>query len=222
MSLTVKEMIEQNNVKRELLTPENAEYYSNLMVYIRLNGSKNERACEEVLLEMLDHLIEAQKDGKSAVEVFGKSPQDLGDEVIRSLPSEPIWKQFDFIFEILFTLFGWAMIPWGVVTLIKKEDVTLYLGKVGVTVILSIIAFTLIMYIILGFVKKSTYKPLKKRHYGLAFVLGAIIFGGVLLFITQVKGFGPAIQMSYYTIFGLGCFFLLASHLLKKSRESKN
>lgn len=221
MSLTVKEMIEQNNVKRELLTPENEEYYSNLMVYIRTNANKDEKACEEVLLEMLDHLIEAQQDGKSAEEIFGKSPKELGDEVTRSLPKEPISKQLEFVAEIILSLFGWAMIPWGIVTLIRKEDVTLSLGKVGGTVILSIIAFSLIMYIILSSVKKSTYKPLKKIHYVFTFVFSVIIFGGVILFITQVKGFGPLIHMSYYSIFGLGCFLLLASHILKKSREAK-
>ena len=219
--MTVKEMIEENNEKRVQLTSENEEYYSNLLVYIRLNTAKSERACEEVLLEMLDHLIEAQQDGKSAEEVFGKSPQALGDEIIQSLPTEPKAKQFEFIFEILLTFFGWAMIPWGIVSLIKGENVTVYLGKVGVSASLLIIVLALIMYIVFGAVKKSTYKPLKKKRYWLSSGLAAIIWLGGLLFVTQVKGFGPTIQMSYYTIFGLGCFFLLAAHLLKKSRESQ-
>ncbi|WP_339288736.1 DUF1129 family protein [Ureibacillus sp. FSL K6-0786] len=79
MKVSVKELIRQNNEKRKQLTPENQQYYENLLVYIRANLSRNERATEEVLLEMLEHLLEAQKEGKTASEVFGKNPKDLAD-----------------------------------------------------------------------------------------------------------------------------------------------
>ncbi|WP_347862474.1 hypothetical protein U0355_04750 [Salimicrobium sp. PL1-032A] len=55
-----KEMIKSNNEKRKELTEENREYYEDMLLYIRLSYSKSEQDMEEVLAELLDHLLEAQ------------------------------------------------------------------------------------------------------------------------------------------------------------------
>lgn len=56
MRISVKQLIDLNNKKRQLLTSENEKYYSNLLVYIRSSGFKNEKAMEEKLLEILKQL----------------------------------------------------------------------------------------------------------------------------------------------------------------------
>lgn len=88
MFVNVKELIKQNNEKRENLNEENKNYYTDLMLYIRTKLTLSEKQAEEVLMEMLDHLLEAQEEGKTASQVFGENPQAFADELIEQLPVE--------------------------------------------------------------------------------------------------------------------------------------
>lgn len=225
MGLTVKKMIELNNEKRELLTPENKEYYENLLVYIRSNSLlREEKATEEILLEMLEHLLEAQKEGKSAEEVFGKTPKELADEINQSLPKEPIKNVIEFCFEILLTFFGWFLVPVGIFTYFFKDK------QVELPIISFLLyAFTLIIFFIISILfifnmlKNSSFKNekhKKRKSWILGLILGLLIFS-VVIILNMNKSFGPKMEINSYTIIGLGCFFLLASYLLSKIREAK-
>ena len=75
--ITIKELIKSNNEKRELLTEENEKYYSNLLVYIRSRLSLSDRSTEEVLMELLDHTLEGQVEGKTAEKIFGEDPKSF-------------------------------------------------------------------------------------------------------------------------------------------------
>ncbi|MED3660605.1 DUF1129 family protein [Ureibacillus sp. FSL K6-8385] len=221
MKIPIKELIQQNNEKRELLLPENKKYYEDLLVYIRANLSKDERAVEEVLLEMLDHLLEAQKEGKTAETVFGKNPKELADEILAALPKESWKHQMEFALEILFTFFGWYFAIVGLFPLFKKEDQTVYAGTLIVSGILLVGAIVMFIYIVLKILKNGTFREQKKRK-GIT-ILYSIIAGGLfalgLIVKFAVPPFGPTFEVSYYTVFGMGCFLLLASYLLKKMRE---
>lgn len=223
MTLTVKKMVKQNNEKRNLLTPENKTYYENMLLYIRTNAFKGEKATEEVLLEMLDHLLEAQKEGKRAEEVFGKAPQQLAQDIIESLPNESVKKVIGFSLEIILTLFGWYLVAWGAPDLILKEGSTIYLGTASVSIVLIVGSLVGLIYFIFAVLKKSAFTNKKKKNkvtWGLGIIFG-LVWAGVILLNIFVKPFGPAIHINYYTAFGLGCFLLLASYLFKKSREAK-
>ena len=43
---------------------------------------------EELLLEILDHLIEAQAENKNAYDIFGNDLQSYCDELIVALPAQ--------------------------------------------------------------------------------------------------------------------------------------
>lgn len=223
MKVPVKELIRQNNEKRKLLTKENQEYYENFLVYIRANFSRDERATEEVLLEMLDHLLEAQKEGKTAKEVFGKNPKELADEIIASLPKESWKRQLEFIVEIIMTLFGWYFIARGIVPLIQKEDQTIHSGTLVVSGLLLIASLAVLIHFVFVLLKKEAFKDRRKKKVGT--ILYGILIVGLFALSLYVKfaihPFGPSFETSYYSIFGLGCFFLLASYLFKKMRESQ-
>ncbi|MDI7741432.1 DUF1129 family protein [Lysinibacillus fusiformis] len=223
MQVTVKEMIEQNNEKRKNLTPENQEYYENMLVYIRTNPLASERATEEVLLEMLDHLVEAQKEGRTAEDVFGKSPKELAEEIIETLPKESVKVTLDFMAEIGFTMFGWYLAVVGIVPLITKEDQTVYLGSLLLSGSLLVASVVALLYLVFGVIKKSAFEEKHKKNKinwftGILFVL---LFGGAVGSNVLIKPFGPSFTISHLLEFGLGCFFLLAAYLFKKSRESK-
>jgi DNA-binding ferritin-like protein (Dps family) len=91
MFMDPKELIELNNEKRELLTEENKEIYGNMLTYIRM-ANIAEHHTEEVLMDVLDHLLDAQERGKTAHDVFGKDPKAYCDELIDALPKYTFWQ----------------------------------------------------------------------------------------------------------------------------------
>ncbi len=223
MTLTVKELIKQNNEKRKLLLPENEIYYENLLIYIRSNLFRKERATEEILLEMLDHLLEAQKDGKSAEQVFGKSPQQLAEEIIESLPKESVKEVMEFAFENILTLFGWFLVVWGFLPLISREARTIYTGTAAISALLLVGSLFLTVYFVFVLIKKDAFNRKKNKGsvlWGIGVLIGSI--WALIFFINiSLKPLGLSIQINEYTGFGLGCFFLLAAYIMKKSREAK-
>ncbi|MDF7626760.1 hypothetical protein PUF88_02415 [Lactobacillaceae bacterium L1_55_11] len=80
-------LIEKNNELREQLNPENRKFYSDFMGYVRSqNLDRDENQLESQLLNILQDTIDAQNDGISAADYFGKNPKELGDEIIQNLP----------------------------------------------------------------------------------------------------------------------------------------
>ncbi|PGO30371.1 hypothetical protein CN982_05110 [Bacillus cereus] len=87
IGMNAQDMIELNNKKRELLTSENAAAYGDMLVYLRISNVP-EQQMEELLLEILDHLIEAQAENKNAYDIFGDNLQSYCDELISALPTQ--------------------------------------------------------------------------------------------------------------------------------------
>lgn len=223
MKLTIKQLIEQNNEKRKLLTPDNESYFSDLLIYIRLKPFKDERATEELLLDLLNQLIDAQQEGKSAKEMFGSSPKQLANEMIQSLPEENTKSIIEFGLEIIFTLFGWFLIIWGIWPVVKKEDPIIQIGSVAVSAILLIASMILLVYLIIKVLRNSAFTDEKKKKvatWTLSILVGLLLAVGFLINFL-IEPFGPEVTITYYTPFGLGCFLLLASYILKKYREAK-
>ncbi|SOC38074.1 DUF1129 family protein [Ureibacillus acetophenoni] len=222
MKLTIKQLIEQNNEKRKLLTPDNESYFSDLLIYIRMKPFKNERATEELLLDLLNQLLDAQQEGKSAKELFGSSPKQLANEMIQSLPQENTKSIVEFGLEIIFTLFGWFLIIWGIWPVVKKEDPIIHIGSAAISAILLIASMILLVYLIIKVLRNSAFTDEKKKKvatWTLSILVGLLFAVGFLINFL-VEPFGPEMTITYYTPFGLGCFFLLASYILKKYREA--
>ncbi|MBE3569266.1 MAG: DUF1129 family protein [Bacillales bacterium] len=99
--MTAKEMIQINNERRKQLNEENKKYYENMLVYLRLS-SIPEKKTEELLLEMLDHLLIAQQEGRSAEDVFGMDPEAYCKEVVQSIGKQSLFsfKRYAFVFSI--------------------------------------------------------------------------------------------------------------------------
>ncbi|PDY06066.1 hypothetical protein COM66_08120 [Bacillus cereus] len=87
IGMNAQDMIELNNKKRELLTSENVAAYGDMLVYLRISNVP-EQQMEELLLEILDHLIEAQAENKNAYDIFGDNLQSYCDELISALPTQ--------------------------------------------------------------------------------------------------------------------------------------
>ncbi|WP_410983674.1 DUF1129 family protein [Bacillus cereus] len=90
--MKAKDLIELNNKKRKLLTKENEVAYGDMLVYIRL-ANIPEQQVEELLLEILDHLLDAQEENKNAYDIFGNDLQAYCDEIIAALPKQNRWQR---------------------------------------------------------------------------------------------------------------------------------
>lgn len=81
------ELIETNALLQESLTKENDKYYGNLLIYIRIMSFfRDIKKSEELLLEVLRDILDAQEQGISAEDYFGENPKEVADEIIKQLP----------------------------------------------------------------------------------------------------------------------------------------
>lgn len=85
--LKKNELVETNAVLQESLTKENDKYYGNLLIYIRIMAFfRDVKKSEELLLEVLRDILDAQEQGLTAEEYFGENPKKVADDIIKQLP----------------------------------------------------------------------------------------------------------------------------------------
>ncbi|MGM0215974.1 hypothetical protein [Enterococcus sp. AZ109] len=78
---------ELNAELQKELTVDNEQFYVNLLIYVRAKTMiRDHEKAEELLLEILQDILEAQEQGISAEEYFGKNPKQIADEMIANLP----------------------------------------------------------------------------------------------------------------------------------------
>jgi uncharacterized membrane-anchored protein len=218
-----KTLIKQNNERRKLLNEKNMTYYENLLVYIRTSPLKDDRATEEVLLELLEHLLSAQQDGKKAEDVFGKAPKELADEIIAGLPNEKPSKTMVFIAEIAAQFLGMFIALTGIAPIIKGEPKIIHIGSTIVLFAVQIVGILLLIAFLLKLLKSDAFKPnsnSKKMYWSWALASGFFILMVIILSV-WVEPFGPVIEVSKYTQLFAGIMLILAAYGLKKWREAK-
>lgn len=214
--MNAKELIKENNDKRKLLSKENEAYYGDLMVYIRLHITISEQQTEELLMELLDHLIEAQRAGKSAEEVFGNNPKAYCDEMIKQLPKEKGKNTAFFLVFLIFQLAGWmAVVKGGIETIVglfKKINSTLYVGSAIVQFLIASFIILVAVALILIWLKNTTFKQIKKIN-SILIVFSIIFFTmlGFVLLPRLVPPFGFAIKAGGVVFLILGLVVLLLS-----------
>ncbi|MGN4446646.1 hypothetical protein ACTFOB_17285 [Bacillus cereus group sp. MYBK79-1] len=174
--MKAQHMIELNNKKRELLTSENETAYGDMLVYLRLSNVP-EHQVEELLLEILDHLIEAQTENKNAYDIFGNDLRSYCDELISALPTQTKLEKtslIGFVISLLLAIqFGMHAMASLFIFLFEKN--TNKLGPpfsiLGTTLSISIIILGIlfILYLLKRFSFDQTMNWKKKILFGFAF-----------------------------------------------------
>ncbi|MCU5377612.1 DUF1048 domain-containing protein [Bacillus cereus] len=174
--MKAKDMVELNNKKRELLTPENEAAYGDMLVYLRISNVPQQQM-EELLLEILDHLIEAQAENKSAYDIFGNDLQSYCNELISALPTQTKLEKtslIGFAISLLLAIqFGIdAIVSFFILTFGKNtEQFTPVFSVPGTTlsISLNVLGVLLILYLLkrYSFNKKINWK--RRILFGLAF-----------------------------------------------------
>src|SRR5690606_37498901 len=219
------ELIEENNHKRELLNVENEKVYEDLLLYLRTDLRIDEHAGEEILMDLLDHLVEAQEDGKSAKELFGQSPQKYADELIENLPSQKRRNVSLFSASQVLGLTGWFAASFGMISLIvsffRPVDNSIALGSL-LLMLLSVMLVAFVgVSVIFKIIRSSVFQPQKKKWqaYVKAGLYGAAAFACVVLMAWLFQDFGPVIKLEWWLFLLIGLVFLAFSKLMYKWSE---
>lgn len=221
--MKTKKLVALNNEYREKLTPENKKYYENLLVYIRLNCTKSEQETEEILFEILEHLLEAQKEGKSPEEIFGDDPKAYADEIIGEIPKAVIREQFKSVTGAILTFLGSGALSAGVIYLIInlfKDQYTTFsfvLGSGIVKTIIDILIAYIAILVIFKLIRATVFKNQKKWIQLLQVYSTFLISIGLFLIpLFLIPTFGPIITLPIWTLIPAGGILLLAGILINR------
>lgn len=219
--MKTSELIEQNNVKRSLLTEENEKYYTNLLIYIRSKLTLSEQQSEEILMEMLDHLTEGQQDGKTAKEIFGNDPKGYADEIIKHLPRENKRNSLLFISEMALNIVGWFFIMRSIIIPIigGENPEKVYIISSLLLILLIVIMTALGVKMIFGLINQTSFdeNTTETKVMIKAGLYGASGFLVIAIFSFWVKEIGPSYILPWQVSLGIGSLLVLISWLLKKA-----
>lgn len=220
-------MVELNNQKRKLLTKEKRKYYENMLVYIRLSYRISDLETEETLSELLDHLLDAQGEGKTAEEVFGKNPKKYADEIIGELPKTVTKERTLLIgWGILFFL-AMGMILSGIVDLASHYFFTddglmkeFYLGSALLKTAISIPVAFILLYSIILYLRWSCFKKINKiAEFFIFWLYGAFSVGLFVIFYLFIPSIGPELEISVFIVIMSGIVLFILGTLIKRKVE---
>jgi uncharacterized membrane-anchored protein len=224
--MNAKDLIAFNNEKRKQLNEHNRNYYEDMLVYIRSHLLLSEQQSEELLMELLDHLLEAQKHGKSAEDVFGKDPKAYCDELIRQLPKEKKRNIYAFIGYLMIQLFALITLATGAVELVAElftdVDDTVYLGKEFVLFVIDFAVILLVVALVMLSVRKSVFCDVlstfgsKVKEFLVVLFAFCLVIGMFVLVERLVPEFGYRIEAGGMVRILFGLFVLAMTWLLNK------
>lgn len=222
--MNAKELIKLNNKRRKELTEKNEEYYDKMLIYFRTIVSVSEQQAEELLMELLDHLIDAQAEGKSAEEVFGEDVKAYCDEMIKQLPKESLKSTAFFIGFLLLQLASLMAIVSGIGNIVihyfKDNSQTVYIGTAIVTFIIIAAIISLDVFLIIKWIQKSVYKITNKiKDFFLLFVLIIVSLAGMNFLPKLVPPFGYAIEAGGFLYLTVGVLTLIILKWLNSKYE---
>lgn len=221
-----KRLITENNEKRRQLSKINKDYYNDMLLYIRLQLFISERESEEILMELLDHLLEGQSEGKTAYQIFGNDPQGYADEIIEQLPKEKKGSFSLFILEMVGTLISWFLIARGFFYIIgsrfKTIDPTVYLFELFIYSLLILIIVAFGISFIFKLIKNTLFiDPRFAKEISTSNNIKSAVFGGsaflVIVIISKLNlSIGPSFELTGYLSLIIGAILWLLIFIVKK------
>lgn len=220
--MKAKDLIEENNKKRKQLSKKNLAYYEDMLVYIRLSFHKSEQETEEVLSELLDHLLQAQQDGKTAEDIFGEDPKQYAEDIIGELPQLLTKNRMQlFLMGVLYFLAA-VVVCRGLFDILmfvfnKGELVeTYHIMSVFLRGIISIPIAFLLMYAVIHYLRWSCFKNIHKvLEFFLSWLFGIISLGIFMVVILLIPDFGPILPISAYVVVCIGVSLYGAGRITK-------
>lgn len=219
-----KVLIQENNDKRELLTDDNKKVYEDFLVYLRTDLRIDEYQGEEILMEILNHLLEAQADGAAADEIFSNDPKGFADELIAELPSEKKRGRTGFIVGQFLDIVAFLLIVQGILNFVlpyfTEIDTSVGLGNMMLLGILITIIVLAAIRVIFNLIRQSLFKENPKKAERMAMmkaaVYGMVGFGIIMAVAVFVPEFGPVIHVEWWVYIAGGLVLYVIGKLIKK------
>lgn len=224
--MSEKALIEENNRLREKLNLHNKNVYEDILVYIRMNYTSEDEETEEVLNDLLTHVIQAQQDGKDIESVTGSDYKSYADSIIQELPRRNMWKFasiigmiflgvsyfFSYMFDLIFNLIDGA-----------PTTITINLIAEIVHIIITTVAGTGFVFLIFHILQYTLFKnwPVWKE-YGLFFVIsaGSFLIFMLFVFLTDLIDIGPTFEISMWILILLGIILMVSGFYLLFRRNN--
>lgn len=218
--MDAEQLVKENNKKRKLLTKENLKYYEDMLVYVRLSFDLSEQELEETLMEILDHLLDAQEDGKTAKEVFGPDPKKFANEMIGALPQMVTPKRIGYVFIGILYFLGAALAFDGIVKFVTyaitkdKLVAEVYIGTTITNMILSIPIAFLLVYLLILLLRYLCFKYLHKvLEFFIYWVYGIVSVGLFLIPLLIMPDFGTVISVHALTYLLVGISLFVTAYI---------
>ncbi|WP_010273191.1 DUF1129 family protein [Paenibacillus senegalensis] len=214
-------LIEQNNELRPQLNPENEKLYSDILIYIRTDLRVASLESEQLLLDLLHHLLEAQEEGRTAREVIGDDPKVYADELINELPNEQKRNVVQFIAMQLIKLLGFIVLGHGTALLIVMSlgisAPALTAGALLVQLIISALLVAAAVLILFKVIRSELFQNNKSsaKTFLQAGSIGAGVFTVILLSTYYMPDPGTSLQWDWWIFMLLGAFLLLLGRVVK-------
>ncbi|MGK9044405.1 DUF1129 family protein [Mammaliicoccus vitulinus] len=168
MARTTKQLIDENNDKRKQLNEEDLEVYEDFLLYVRTDLRVSEHETEVILMDVLDHLLEAVSHGSSAIEFFGHDVKGHADEILEELPNESnkavmkmVMMGVAYFYSVYFIISGIVGIFVDYKTPLISTLLFLILVPIGGFFIIKMLFKIIQRYIF----DKSHYKKIKETAY---------------------------------------------------------
>lgn len=173
---------------------------------------------------MLDHLLEGQKEGKTARDIFGENPFNFADELISEIAHEPSRNRLAFLAGIGISLLAWVLIIRSLIYFVfsffieVNTEVNLFhIAVSGLAIALFIFSN---IYYILRMIKKDLFKNQEsgqlKQLIKAGFVAGSTM-AIVLLIIKFTPKYGPSFPFSPIVSLALGTIILVGYFITKRT-----
>ncbi|MGX7042566.1 hypothetical protein [Leuconostoc holzapfelii] len=200
--MKTNQMIEENNQLRRRLNHDNRVYYEDLLLYVRFKSfAKNEAQIESFLLDVLQDLVAAQKDGRSAIDYFGKSPKDVADAFLAEVPQN-FWE--------MVKLTGIVIGSYAMSTILPSLTTTGKPIDLGVMLIAGMYALVMILllfkYLADTIYHVSTWRLHKGLEWAMLWLLAVVALAPMFLIHLWVK---TPLRVSLDGIWGIGVILLV-------------
>src|SRR5690606_36845980 len=205
-------LIEENNRKRELMTPVNVKFYSDIMLYIRLQLTLSEQKSEQILMELLDHLLVEQYLWNTARDIFGTNPKAYADDILKHLPNEDKRQISTFVLSTIMDLLSWVLMinGLGILIISQFKEIESEIYPVNVAILVGVIPCIILfgIWYIFRLIKNSLFleKSSDKKDMVKAGLFGAIGFMLILVVVKFIPIIGPAVHFPWWLSFSLGAF----------------
>ncbi|WP_278392131.1 hypothetical protein [Leuconostoc lactis] len=199
--MNTNQMIEENNQLRQRLNDENKAYYNDLLLYLRFQSvSRDEAQIESFLLDVLQDILAAQKDGLSAVDYFGKETKEVADAFLAEVPRN-FWAVIKLALIAVGSYMGITIFP-TLTTTGKPTDVGAMLIAGLYTLLMIMILFK---YLAVTIYRVSTWRLHKVMQWLIWCLIGIIALAPLSLITILVK---TPVRISLDGIWGIGVILL--------------